>query len=168
MLVFVFPTLDKSLTWLSLILCALIILSERDLRMGWLVFIAGSGLGYFLERWGTTRECWTYYTYQTPPFFAVLAHGMAAVVFWRVGRLIRKDLEFQDINRLQVFRPPSLTFTLLVLLLRSLARPAYSALRVPLHQDAWRASTAPGFPMAAGFPTAARRGCGCAFASAGA
>jgi hypothetical protein len=87
MLVFVFPTLDKSLTWLALLLCALVILSEKDHRTGWLVFIAGSGLGYFLERWGTTRECWTYYTYQTPPVFAVLAHGMAAVVFWRVGRL---------------------------------------------------------------------------------
>jgi hypothetical protein len=89
MLVFVFPTLDKSLTWLSLLLCALVILSEKDHRMGFLVFIAGSGLGYFLERWGTTRECWTYYTYQTPPVFAILAHGMAAVVFWRVGRLMQ-------------------------------------------------------------------------------
>jgi hypothetical protein len=90
MLVFVFPTLDKSLTWFSLILCALVILSEKDRRTGFLVFIAGTGLGYFLERWGTTRECWTYYTYQTPPLFAVLAHGMAAVVFWRVGRLFEK------------------------------------------------------------------------------
>jgi len=33
--------------------------------------------------WGTTRQCWTYYTRQTPPLFAVLAHGMAAVAFWR-------------------------------------------------------------------------------------
>ena len=106
MLVFVFPTLDKSLTWLSLILCALIISSERDHRMGWLVFIAGSGLGYFLERWGTTRECWTYYTYQTPPIFAVLAHGMAAVVFWRVGRLFEKVWNSRIMNRHQVFRPP--------------------------------------------------------------
>ena len=47
-----------------------------------LVFAAGAGLGYFLELWGTTRECWTYYTLQTPPLFAVLAHGAAAVAFW--------------------------------------------------------------------------------------
>jgi predicted nucleotidyltransferase len=88
MLIFVFPTLDKSLTWLALIICALIILSEKEQRTSWLIFLAGSGLGYFLEVWGTTRECWTYYTYQTPPLFAVLAHGMAAVVFWRIGRLM--------------------------------------------------------------------------------
>ena len=102
MLVFVFPTLDKSLTWLSLLLCALVILSEKEHRTAWLVFVAGSGLGYFLELWGTTRECWTYYTYQTPPFFAVLAHGMAAVVFWRVYRLakeIRNDGLFRILRK---------------------------------------------------------------------
>jgi hypothetical protein len=54
-----------------------------------LVFIAGTALGYFLELWGTTRECWTYYTGQTPPLFAVLAHGMAAVAFWRAGLLTK-------------------------------------------------------------------------------
>jgi hypothetical protein len=53
-----------------------------------LTFIAGSGLGYFLELWGTTRACWTYYTQQTPPLFAVLAHGMAAVAFWRGKRIL--------------------------------------------------------------------------------
>jgi hypothetical protein len=45
-------------------------------------------LGYFLELWGTTRQCWTYYTFETPPLFAVLAHGMAAVAFWRVADLV--------------------------------------------------------------------------------
>ena len=49
----------------------------------------GAALGYFLELWGTTCECWTYYTNQTPPLFAVLAHGMAAVSFWRGGLLTR-------------------------------------------------------------------------------
>jgi len=28
-----------------------------------------------------------YYTMQTPPVFAVMAHGMAAAAFWRVYRL---------------------------------------------------------------------------------
>ena len=60
----------------------LLILSLRGQRGAVLTFAAGSGLGYFLELWGTTRQCWNYYTFETPPFFAILAHGMAAVAFW--------------------------------------------------------------------------------------
>jgi hypothetical protein len=89
MLVFVSPTFDKSFTWFALILCILLILTPTDHRFALLTFIAGSGLGYYLEVWGTTRECWTYYTNQTPPLFAVLAHGMAAVAFWRAGLLVK-------------------------------------------------------------------------------
>jgi hypothetical protein len=89
MLVFVAPTFDKSFTWLSLGLCILLILTPTDYRFALLTFLAGSGLGYYLEVWGTTRECWTYYTYQTPPLFAVLAHGMAAVAFWRAGLILK-------------------------------------------------------------------------------
>jgi hypothetical protein len=91
MLIFVAPTFDKSFTWLAFGLCILLILTPADHRMAVLVFLAGTALGYYLELWGTTRECWTYYTNQTPPLFAVLAHGMAAVAFWRTG-LILKDL----------------------------------------------------------------------------
>ncbi len=90
MLTFISPTFDKSYTWLALILCILIIITPTDYRFALLTFIAGTGLGYFLELWGTTRECWTYYTFQTPPLFAVLAHGMAAVAFWRAGLVVRK------------------------------------------------------------------------------
>ena len=89
MLIFVAPTFDKSFTWLALILCILLILTPTDHRFALLTFVAGSGLGYYLEVWGTTRECWTYYTLQTPPLFAVLAHGMAAVAFWRAGLVLR-------------------------------------------------------------------------------
>jgi hypothetical protein len=89
MLVFVAPTFDKSFTWFALILCVLLIITPTDHRFALLTFIAGSGLGYYLELWGTTRECWTYYTYQTPPLFAVLAHGMAAVAFWRAGLVLK-------------------------------------------------------------------------------
>src|ERR1041384_7786321 len=89
MLIFVVPTFDKSYTWFSLILCILLILTPTNHRYALLTFIAGSLLGYFLERWGTTRECWTYYTNQTPPLFAVVAHGMAAVAFWRAGLLLK-------------------------------------------------------------------------------
>lgn len=87
MLLFVTPTLNKSLTVMALLLCAFLILTPTDKRAMLLIFLAGSGLGYFLERWGTTRQCWIYYTLETPPIFAVLAHGMAAVAFWRVAQL---------------------------------------------------------------------------------
>jgi hypothetical protein len=89
MLVFVSPTFDKSYTWLAMVLCILLIATPTNYRFALLTFIAGTGLGYFLELWGTTRECWTYYTYQTPPLFAVIAHGMAAVAFWRAGLIVK-------------------------------------------------------------------------------
>jgi hypothetical protein len=89
MLVFVWPTLGKSLTVMALIFCAFLTLTPIDKRAIVLTFLAGSGLGYFLELWGTTRQCWTYYTLETPPLFAVLAHGMAAVAFWRVAELFK-------------------------------------------------------------------------------
>jgi hypothetical protein len=89
MLYFVAPTFDKSFTILALLLCAFLIATPTNHRMAVLVFVAGAGLGYFLERWGTTRECWIYYTSQKPPLFAVLAHGMAAVSFWRAGLLVK-------------------------------------------------------------------------------
>ena len=89
MLAFVAPTFDKPYTLLSLLLCGLLILTPTDHRTSLLTFLAGAGLGYALELWGTTRECWTYYTFQKPPFFAVLAHGMAAVAFWRAGAILK-------------------------------------------------------------------------------
>ncbi len=89
MLVFIAPTFDKSYTWFALILCILLIITPTNYQYAFLTFVAGAGLGYYLELWGTTRECWTYYTYQTPPLFAVLAHGMAAVAFWRAGLVLK-------------------------------------------------------------------------------
>ncbi|MBN2149402.1 MAG: hypothetical protein JW726_18585 [Anaerolineales bacterium] len=100
MLYFVAPTFDKSLTQMALLLVALLTLTPTDHRLALLTFAAGSGLGYFLERWGTTRECWIYYTGQTPPLFAVLAHGMAAVAFWRSVRLLEVVLARLRLPRL--------------------------------------------------------------------
>src|SRR5262249_1837713 len=52
MLVFVAPTFDKSFTWLSLGLCILLIFTPTDHRFAFLTFLAGSGLGFYLELWG--------------------------------------------------------------------------------------------------------------------
>ncbi len=90
MLVFVSPTFDRSLTIASLGLCMFLILTPVNHRLALLTFLAGSGLGFFLEYWGTTRQCWMYYTNQTPPIFAVFAHGMAAVAFWRAGFILNR------------------------------------------------------------------------------
>jgi hypothetical protein len=89
MLYFVAPTFGKSFTVMALLLVALLTLTPTDYRYATLTFLAGAGLGYYLELWGTTRQCWTYYTFQTPPFFAVLAHGLAAVAFWRMGLMVK-------------------------------------------------------------------------------
>ncbi len=89
MLYFVAPTFDKPYTIMALLLCVALIATPTDYRYAVLTFLAGTGLGYFLELWGTTRQCWTYYTFQTPPTFAILAHGMAAVAFWRAGLMVR-------------------------------------------------------------------------------
>lgn len=89
MLVFVSPTLEKSLTIMAIFLVVFLILTPTNHQVAVLTFVAGSGLGYFLEYWGTTRECWTYYTLAKPPLFAVLAHGMAAVAFWRTALVLR-------------------------------------------------------------------------------
>ncbi len=90
MVPFVWPTMGKPYTILALLLCIIVIATPTDHRHAVLVFVAGSALGYFLERWGTTRQCWIYYTLQAPPLFAVLAHGMAAVTFWRTGLVLQK------------------------------------------------------------------------------
>lgn len=96
MLTFVWPTRDKSLTLLALALCLFLVSTPTNYRVALLTFAAGAGLGYFLELWGTTRLAWTYYTLEQPPLFAVLAHGMAAVAFWRVAvlfSLVGSDLK---------------------------------------------------------------------------
>jgi hypothetical protein len=88
--VFVWPTRAQASTLAAMGLCAVLIIATSDPRTQLLTFAAGAGLGYFLERWGTTRGCWMYYTSETPPLFAVLAHGMAAVAFWRALEVVNQ------------------------------------------------------------------------------
>ncbi len=64
----------------------------RKPRRDFLVFAAGSFLGIFLEYWGTSRGCWTYYTGEIPPTVAIVAHGFAAIAFSRGADLVDRVL----------------------------------------------------------------------------
>ena len=75
---------------LGTLACILITVSSTSHRTAVLTFVAGIGLGYFLELWGTTRECWTYYTEATTPLFTILAPGLAATAGWRVTVLVKR------------------------------------------------------------------------------
>ena len=108
MLPFTWATRTAPLTLAALSLCLFLILTPPDLRRALLTFCAGVALGYFLERWGTTRECWIYWTRETPPFFAVLAHGMAAVAFGRTQNtlgLVLKPILRRIIHSATLMRP---------------------------------------------------------------
>jgi hypothetical protein len=77
------------MTAVALLLVGFLTFTPENHRLAILNFVAGAGLGFFLEYWGTTRECWNYYTLAKPPLFAVLAHGMAAVAFWRTAEVLK-------------------------------------------------------------------------------
>jgi lysylphosphatidylglycerol synthetase-like protein (DUF2156 family) len=59
--------------------------ARRDVAL----FVAGSALGWLLEYWGTTRNCWTYYTHETPPLVTAFAHGFATVAFSRAAVVLQ-------------------------------------------------------------------------------
>lgn len=94
------------LTWFALAFCGLLIITEKDKRSALLILIAGSGLGYFLERWGTTRLCWAYHTGGMPPFITVLSHGMASVAFWRVYQVYFALLKRSGLSLTKFILPP--------------------------------------------------------------
>lgn len=80
---FMWPALDRvSSQVVVLVMLGVTIVGARP-RMDVVIFAAGSLLGVFLEYWGTSRQCWTYYTLEVPPFIAVVAHGFAAIAFSR-------------------------------------------------------------------------------------
>ena len=60
-----------------------VLATATDRRRDLAIFVAGSVLGVFLEYWGTSRWCWRYYTLETPPPIAAVAHGFASVAFAR-------------------------------------------------------------------------------------
>ena len=82
------PGAAHPLSWVAAALVIATLMSGSDRRLDLARFIAGSLLGYLLERWGTTSECWTYWNHETPPLAAVLSHGFATVAFSRGAALI--------------------------------------------------------------------------------
>lgn len=80
---FAWPTLFHPATQVAVAGMVVVTLLPGDRREDLLLFLAGALLGIFLEYWGTSRYCWTYYTEEIPPPQAVVAHGFASVAFAR-------------------------------------------------------------------------------------
>jgi len=68
---------------------SLAIIARANLKTDALIIFVGLCGGLVIEAWGTQTNLWTYYSHQTPPLFAVLAHGMASVAFWRAGMVLK-------------------------------------------------------------------------------
>ncbi|MCB9763331.1 MAG: hypothetical protein H6739_26430 [Alphaproteobacteria bacterium] len=80
---FLWPSVHETSSKVVLALMVGVTLTPGALRRDVVLFFAGAGLGVFLEYWGTSRACWTYYTAQVPPPVAVVAHGFASLAFAR-------------------------------------------------------------------------------------
>lgn len=80
-------------TWIAYAFVVLVCVTSRANRGDLARFVAGSILGYLLEYWGTTRECWVYYDGLTPPLAAVLSHGFATVAFGRLASWVQLAIE---------------------------------------------------------------------------
>ena len=87
MVSFLAPSLDKTSSQVVVVLMLVVTLHSPDPRRDLVLFFAGSFMGIFLEYWGTSRQCWTYYTHEIPPPIAIVAHGFAAVAFARAAGL---------------------------------------------------------------------------------
>ena len=85
---FLWPAIDKPASVVVVAIMLAVTLTGKQPRGDVLLFVAGVSLGVFLEYWGTSRRCWTYYTHQVPPPIAVFAHGFAALAFNRVAQLV--------------------------------------------------------------------------------
>jgi hypothetical protein len=90
LLAFVWPSRTEPASWVVGVLILAVTLRCPEPRRDVLLFAAGSLLGIFLEYWGTSRECWTYYNRQVPPPAAVFAHGFASVAFARGCDLVER------------------------------------------------------------------------------
>ena len=85
---FLWPSIHQpaSMVVVGLMLLVTAVGVQRDRDMA--LFAVGAAAGIFLEYWGTSRNCWTYYTRATPPVEAILAHGFASIAFARGADLV--------------------------------------------------------------------------------
>ena len=82
------PQITHPWTVAVLLLMGLVIAVRPRPRRDLVLFVTGATLGIFLEYWGTSRGCWTYWNGRVPPLEAVLAHGFASVAFARGVQLL--------------------------------------------------------------------------------
>ncbi len=92
MLIFAWPAAHHGSTLVVLAIMLGVTLHCPDPRRDVALLFAGSLLGIALEYWGTSRQCWTYYTGEVPPVVAVVAHGFAAIAFVRAAAPIERLL----------------------------------------------------------------------------
>lgn len=93
------PAWSSPWTWIAFSFVAVVVSTSRAGRDDLARFVAGSVLGYLLEYWGTTRECWTYYDHLTPPLTSVLSHGFATVAFARFAHFVTVALSRMNARR---------------------------------------------------------------------
>ena len=106
MSVFIWPYAHLFASQVVIVVMVAVTLRCPDPRRDVQVFLAGSLLGIFLEYWGTSRECWTYYTEQVPPPVAVVAHGFAAIAFNRAAGGVARVVDWIA-SRAGMVRQPS-------------------------------------------------------------
>ncbi len=99
MIRFMLPAISISSSRVVIAIMAGVALTTRAPRRDLLLFLAGTALGWLLEYWGTTRECWTYYTQQTPPLETAFAHGFASIAFGRAAAVLTFALDRLRLSR---------------------------------------------------------------------
>jgi hypothetical protein len=86
------PGASHPLTWVAAA-CAVTTVASGDDPGADLARLAGGALvGYPLELWGTTSDCWKYWSGGLPPIESVLAHGFATLAFARGAALLERAL----------------------------------------------------------------------------
>ena len=83
MCIFMFPSWHITSTHVVFGIMIGVAISTKTPRRDVVLFVMGAILGYGLEYWGTSRQCWTYYTQQRPPCVTAFAHGFASIAFFR-------------------------------------------------------------------------------------